>query len=72
VFHYNLFQENISFGTDHHLHSSSDVWEVVSSTILLNTVEIKIKKIFFHFSSELLRSALYNYGAAFYMFINVF
>ncbi len=32
---YYLFQENISFGTDHHLHSSSDVREVVSSTILI-------------------------------------
>jgi hypothetical protein len=30
---YYLFQENKSFGTEHHLHSSSDVWEVVSSTI---------------------------------------
>jgi hypothetical protein len=29
---YYLFQENKSFGTDHHLHSSSDVREVVSST----------------------------------------
>jgi hypothetical protein len=29
---YSLFQENKSFGTDCHLHSSSDVWEVVSST----------------------------------------
>ncbi len=29
---YCLFQENKSFGTDHHLHSSSDVQEVVSST----------------------------------------
>jgi hypothetical protein len=28
-----LFQENKSFGTNHHLHSSSDVQEVVSSTI---------------------------------------
>jgi hypothetical protein len=28
---YYLFQENKSFGTDHHLHSSSDVREVVSS-----------------------------------------
>ncbi len=30
---YYLFQENKSFGTDHHLHSSSDVQEVVSSTL---------------------------------------
>ncbi len=30
---YYLFQENKSFGTEHHLHSSSDVREVVSSTI---------------------------------------
>ena len=30
---YYLFQENKSFGTDHHLHSSSDVREVVSSTV---------------------------------------
>jgi hypothetical protein len=30
---YYLFQENKSFGTDHHLHSSSDVQEVVSSTM---------------------------------------
>ncbi len=30
---YYLFQENKSFGTDYHLHSSSDVPEVVSSTI---------------------------------------
>ncbi len=30
---YYLFQENKSFGTDHHLHSSSDVQEVVSSTV---------------------------------------
>ncbi len=29
---YYLFQENKSFGTGHHLHSSSDVREVVSST----------------------------------------
>ncbi len=28
---YYLFQENKSFGTDYHLHSSSDVREVVSS-----------------------------------------
>jgi hypothetical protein len=27
-----LFQENKSFSTEHHLHSSSDVWEVVLST----------------------------------------
>jgi hypothetical protein len=34
VFHctYYLFQENKSLGTDHHLHSSSNVWEVVLST----------------------------------------
>ncbi len=31
---YYLFQENKSFGTDHHLHSSSDVREVVSSTVI--------------------------------------
>ncbi len=30
---YNLFQENKSFGTEHHLHSSSDVRDVVSSTV---------------------------------------
>ncbi len=30
---YYLFQENKSFGTEHHLHSSSDVREVVSSTV---------------------------------------
>jgi hypothetical protein len=30
---YYLFQENKSFGTDHHLHSSSNVREVVSSTL---------------------------------------
>ncbi len=29
---YYLFQENKSCGTSCHLHSSSDVWEVVSST----------------------------------------
>ncbi len=29
---YYLFQENKSFGTKHHLHSSSDVWEFMSST----------------------------------------
>jgi hypothetical protein len=32
---YYLFQENKSFGTDHHLHSSSDVREVVSSTRMM-------------------------------------
>jgi hypothetical protein len=32
---YCLFQENKSFGTGHHLHSSSDVWEVVLSTIFM-------------------------------------
>jgi hypothetical protein len=32
---YYLFQENKSFGTHYHLHSSSDVREVVSSTISL-------------------------------------
>ncbi len=31
---YYLFQENKSSGTEHHLHSSSDVQEVVSSTLL--------------------------------------
>jgi hypothetical protein len=31
---YYLFQENKSFGTNWHLHSSSDVQEVVSSTVL--------------------------------------
>ncbi len=30
---YYLFQENKSFGTHYHLHSSSDVREVVSSTV---------------------------------------
>ncbi len=35
---YYLFQENKSFGTDHHLHSSSDVREVVSSTILYSPI----------------------------------
>ncbi len=30
---YYLFQENKSFGTDYHWHSSSDVREVVSSTV---------------------------------------
>jgi hypothetical protein len=32
---YYLFQENKSFGTCYHLHSSSDVREVVSSTIII-------------------------------------
>ncbi len=32
---YYLFQENKSFGTYYHLHSSSDVREVVSRTILM-------------------------------------
>jgi hypothetical protein len=32
---YYLFQENKSFGTDHHFHSSSDVREVVLSTVLM-------------------------------------
>ncbi len=31
---YYLFQENKSFGSEHHLHSSSDVREVVSSTVI--------------------------------------
>jgi hypothetical protein len=31
---YYLFQANKSFGTGHHLHSSSDVREVVSSTVV--------------------------------------
>jgi hypothetical protein len=31
---YYLFQENKSFGTYYHLHSSSDVQEVVSSTLM--------------------------------------
>jgi hypothetical protein len=31
---YYVFQENKSFGTHYHLHSSSDVREVVSSTIV--------------------------------------
>ncbi len=34
---YYLFQENKSFGTYYHLHSSSDVREVVSSTVLIHT-----------------------------------
>jgi hypothetical protein len=33
---YYLFQENKSFGTEHHFHSSSDVREVVSSTLPFN------------------------------------
>jgi hypothetical protein len=33
---YYLFQENKSFGTERHLHSSSDVREVVSSTFTLS------------------------------------
>ncbi len=33
---YYLSQENKSFGTDYHLHSSSDLWEVVLSTRLIN------------------------------------
>ncbi len=36
---YYLFQENKSFGTDHHLHSSSDVREVVSSTLTIGSSE---------------------------------
>jgi hypothetical protein len=31
-----LFQENKSFGTHYHLHSSSDVREVVSGTIIMH------------------------------------
>jgi hypothetical protein len=38
---YCLFQENKSFGTEHHLHSSSDVREVVSSTILYTSRLLK-------------------------------
>jgi hypothetical protein len=38
---YYLFQENKSFGTDHHLHSSSDVREVVSSTVIFGTRKIE-------------------------------
>jgi hypothetical protein len=34
-----LFQENKSFGTEHHLHSSSDVREVVSSTCTFTVQE---------------------------------
>ncbi len=34
---YYLFQENKSFGTEHRLHSSSDVREVVSSTVRVFT-----------------------------------
>ncbi len=33
---YYLFQKNKSFGTDCHLHSSSDVREVVSSTFIIH------------------------------------
>ncbi len=35
---FDLFQENKSFGTEYHLHSSSDVREVVSSTHATNTI----------------------------------
>ncbi len=46
---YYLFPENKSFGTNYHLHSSSDVWEVVSSTLLViakNRSDTCILKIF--------------------------
>jgi hypothetical protein len=44
---YYLFQENKSFGTNHHLHSSSDVREVVSSTttIWLSMFSTRSKKL---------------------------
>jgi hypothetical protein len=35
---FDLFQENKSFGTENHLHSSSDVREVVSSTHATDTI----------------------------------
>ncbi len=38
---YYLFQENKSFGTYCHLHSSSDVWEVVSSTAAIRTLGVQ-------------------------------
>ncbi len=37
---YYLFQENKSFGTNYHLHSSSDVREVVSSTVIMGRKKI--------------------------------
>ncbi len=53
---YYLFQENKSFGTHYHLHSSSDVREVVSSTIssLLYTVSNLIQV------EDLLLQSLYD------------
>jgi hypothetical protein len=45
---YYLFQENKSFGTKHHLHSSSDVWEVVSSTVLLSIFTMGYFKVLSH------------------------
>jgi hypothetical protein len=40
---YYLFQENKSFGTYYHLHSSSDVREVVSSTISMFVFSFNFK-----------------------------
>jgi hypothetical protein len=48
VFVYYLFQENKSFGTKHHLHSSSDVWEVVLSTVLLSIFTMGYFKVLSH------------------------
>jgi hypothetical protein len=51
---YYLFQENKSFGTDLHLHSSSDVQEVVLSTLM---VEVSCwTKLFSSIASPLFRT----------------
>jgi hypothetical protein len=39
-----LFQENKSFGASYHLHSSSDVREAVSGTIIFFTAVLVLKK----------------------------
>jgi hypothetical protein len=40
---YYLFQENKSFDTYYHLHSSSDVREVVSSTVTLSVFQLYLE-----------------------------
>ncbi len=54
---YYLFQENKSFGTGHHLHSSSDVREVVSSTVLRTSNDFSYFRNFLNFMKYLSFSA---------------
>jgi hypothetical protein len=57
---YYLFQENKAFGTHYHLHSSSDVWEVVLRTVALATFSA-YKGIISSITLERMSSKIFRY-----------